>query len=275
MTWQIYADAAGIPAGDPSGGGSPPLWTITLPPTDTMVTITNGSFGLPSDATLNLSAPLSLSPGTYWFVFYPTAPFVPFGQYGRQAADTTNGYVGQFINPGGDFGFGTAWQDWRVLGSPQQDQAFRIEGTVNVGFNQVVDVTFDATAIGQPGDYMASLKIKNDTPYGDLTVPVTMTVAPPADWGKLEGTVSSLGYCDAEHNPLEKAVVVIESSLGVTYTLETDANGYYSWWLDSDGNDYTVSVTYPSTRTDWQRASSSSAEGPPFRTSTCAGSRHA
>ena len=245
LTWQIYADAAGVPAGDPAGGGSPPLWSLTLAPSDPMVTITNGSGGMPSDTTLTLSSPLYLPAGTYWFVFYPTAEFTTFGQYGRQAADTTNGYVGQFINPGGGFGFGTAWQDWAVIGALQQDLAFRIDGTVAVGTDQLIDVTFDATAIGQPGDYMADLKIKNDTPYGDLTVPVTMTVAPPADWGKLEGTVSSLGYCDAEHNPLEEAVVVVESSLGVTYTLATDVNGYYSWWLDSDGNDYTVSVTYP------------------------------
>ena len=30
LTWQIYADCAGVPCGDPSGGGNPPVWTLTL-----------------------------------------------------------------------------------------------------------------------------------------------------------------------------------------------------------------------------------------------------
>ena len=51
-----------------------------------------------------------------------------YGQFGRQSSDTANGYTGQFINPGGDFGYGTAWQVWTVLGSTQQDIAFRLEG---------------------------------------------------------------------------------------------------------------------------------------------------
>ncbi len=134
LTWQIYADSVitpGIPAGDPSGGGSPPVWTLTLPPTDTQVIIGNGTpGGLPSDTTLNLAAPLNLPAGHWWLVFYPTMEFGLYGQHGRQPADTTNGYVGQFINPGGGFGYGTAWQNWTVLGPTQPDMAFRLEGTV-------------------------------------------------------------------------------------------------------------------------------------------------
>ncbi|MBN1136666.1 MAG: hypothetical protein JXM73_08765, partial [Anaerolineae bacterium] len=45
LTWQIYADNAGIPDGDPSGGGNPPVWTLTLPPTDPQVVISNGTPG--------------------------------------------------------------------------------------------------------------------------------------------------------------------------------------------------------------------------------------
>jgi hypothetical protein len=56
--------------------------------------------------------------------------FAGTGQYGRQPADTTNGYTGQFINPGGGFGLGTVWRDWTVLGPTQPDLAFRLEGAV-------------------------------------------------------------------------------------------------------------------------------------------------
>ena len=120
LTWQIYADNAGVPAGDPSGGGNPPVWTLTLPPTDPQVVISTGTpGGYPSNTTLNLAAPLTLPAGHWWLVFYPTLNFGAYGQYGRQPADTTNGYVGQFINPGGGFGYGTVWQDWTVLGPTQ------------------------------------------------------------------------------------------------------------------------------------------------------------
>ncbi len=131
LTWQIYADNAGVPDGDPSGGGNPPVWTLTLAPTDPQVVISNGTpGGLPSNTTLNLATPVNLPAGHWWLVFYPTLDFTNYGQHGRQAADTTNGYTGQFINPGGGFGYGTAWQAWTVLGPTQADIAFRLEGEV-------------------------------------------------------------------------------------------------------------------------------------------------
>ncbi len=131
LTWQIYADNAGVPAGDPSGGGSPPVWTLTLAPTDPQVVISTGTpGGTLSNATLNLAAPLNLPAGHWWLVFYPTMSFGSYGQYGRQPADTTSGYTGQLINPGGGFGYGTVWQPWTVLGPTQTDMAFRLEGAV-------------------------------------------------------------------------------------------------------------------------------------------------
>ncbi len=105
------------------------MWTLTLLPTDPKVTITTGTpGGYPSNTTLTLSTPVNLPAGHWWLVFYPTLSFGSYGQYGRQPADTANGYWGQFINPGGGFGYGTAWQAWTVLGSAQHDIAFRLEG---------------------------------------------------------------------------------------------------------------------------------------------------
>jgi uncharacterized repeat protein (TIGR01451 family) len=198
LTWQIYADNAGVPAGDPSGGGSPPVWTLTLAPTDAQVTVSNGSSALPSNTLLQLAAPISLPPGHWWLVFYPTMPFVPTGQYGRQPADTINGYVGQFINPGGGFGLGTAWQPWTVLSVPPQppDIAFRLEGTsdtspipwvsedpiagtVAAAACETVEVTFDSTGM-EPGTYTGTLQINNNDILNPVVnVPLTMIVAGP------------------------------------------------------------------------------------------------
>ena len=128
LTFQIYADKGSFPAGDPTGGGDPPLWTVTLPVTDPHVTLYSGSMGMPSNTLLRLPVPFNLSPGRYWLVFFPTMTFSLGGQYGRQPADTTNGSIGKFINPGNGFGYGTAWQNWSVIGPTQSDIAFRLGG---------------------------------------------------------------------------------------------------------------------------------------------------
>jgi hypothetical protein len=122
---EIYADAAGLPAGYP--GGAAPVWALAAAPTDTQFTITAGSNGYPSNVLVTPTVQPTLTPGTYWLVFYPSMAFTS-GQYGRQNADTTNGAATLFINPGGGFGFGTTWQSPSVIGMTQPDLAFRIEG---------------------------------------------------------------------------------------------------------------------------------------------------
>jgi len=129
LTWQIYADNGGVPAGDPSGGGA--FWSLTLAPTDPAVMITDGTGGYPSDSTLDLEVtPVHVPAGHWWLVFYPTMSLSGGGQFGRQPSDTTNGYWGQFINPGGGFGYGTEWQSWAAIGAAQQDIAFRLEANI-------------------------------------------------------------------------------------------------------------------------------------------------
>lgn len=109
-----------------------------------------------------------------------------------------------------------------------------ITGTIAANDTQPVVVTFDASVpeVTQPGVYHAELVVKNDTPYGKVVIPVAMTVTAPEDWGKIEGTVTGLGYCDVNPAPLEGAVVTIEGSTGMTWTLQTDANGFYELWLE-------------------------------------------
>jgi len=128
LHFEIWADNAGLPAGYPGSGT--PVWSLAVPPTDPQITITTGPGGIPADVLATLATPGSLAPGTYWFVFYPTAGFAACGQYGRNASDTTNGFTAQWINPGGAFGYGTTWQAWTVLGGTNTDSAFRLEGDI-------------------------------------------------------------------------------------------------------------------------------------------------
>ncbi len=120
-----------------------------------------------------------------------------------------------------------------------------ITGTLSSSSSQNVALTFDAgiPEITQPGEFYAQLKITNDTPYPPTTIPVTMTVVPPDTYGKLEGTVQSLGYCNNNPTPLSDANVFIESSLGLTWTLKTDDSGHYQIWMDQANSPITITVT--------------------------------
>lgn len=139
LNWQIYADAGGVPDGDPKGGGTPPVWSLSLAPTDPQVSVTNGVSGYPSDVTLTLAAPIFLPPGTYWLTFFPAMRYDTGGQYGRNVSDTTNESVGKIINPGGGLEMGTTWSDMTIITPGQTDYAFRLEGSVGV-FDEVTIV---------------------------------------------------------------------------------------------------------------------------------------
>ncbi len=109
--------------------------------------------------------------------------------------------------------------------------------------NQNILVTFDAGVpeITQPGQYYAQLEIRTDTPYQVSNVPVTMTVPPPATWGRLAGTITSLGHCDTNPTPLGNAAVLITGASGVAQALTSDTSGTYSLWVEQ--GDYTVTVS--------------------------------
>ena len=119
-----------------------------------------------------------------------------------------------------------------------------ISGVIAEGGSLPVEVTFDAGVIPLPGSYFADLRVKTDSPYPTASIPVTMTVVAPASYGVLQGTVYSLGYCDADMIPLEGAIVLVSGASGQTWTLETDENGFYQIYLDEAETPVSIDVTY-------------------------------
>jgi hypothetical protein len=128
MSYFIYEDNSGVPAGDPTGSGDPPVWSISLPITDPHLTLYADSRHIPTNMMLELPTSLQLAPGHYWLIGFPTLIFSPYGQYGRPQSDTTNGYLAQWINPGNGFGKGTDWIGWYATTATLWDAAFRVEG---------------------------------------------------------------------------------------------------------------------------------------------------
>jgi hypothetical protein len=108
---------------------------------------------------------------------------------------------------------------------------------VTVGFNANV------AAVTQPGTYYASLNLKtDDAGLSSVSIPVTMTVVPSNTQGKLNGTVTGLGYCDINPAPLNNADVLIQGT-GVSLTVKTNASGYYQQWLDQANGPYSIAVS--------------------------------
>jgi hypothetical protein len=122
-----------------------------------------------------------------------------------------------------------------------------ITGTLPAREQQTIRFTFDTrgSEIQQPGHYYAHIVVNTDTPYKVTPIPITMTVTPPNTWGKVMGTITSLGYCDANPAPLKGANVLIVSKSGITWTLTTDVNGRYQLWLDKAYSPLTLTLTHP------------------------------
>jgi hypothetical protein len=67
---------------------------------------------------------------------------------------------------------------------------------------------------------------------------------PPSETGVLQGTVSSLGYCDNNPDPLENAAVSIVGTGILTETdVTTDDTGFYTATLQPNASPYTITVT--------------------------------
>ncbi len=194
ITWFIYADASGVPAGHPEDGGGTEIWSYTAAPTDPEVDITN------NDISLDLVAAgenLQLSPGTYWLVVYPTyLGDITSGDRWNwiQAAPLLSD--AQLIDPADIFGAGlTSWTSWPALsGGAIEDLAFRIEGSLA------------ATICDAP----------SDMPWASVSPDAGMTI--PGDTTKVSVDLDSTGLsvgsytgflCVQSNDPLNPVVPVL------------------------------------------------------------------
>lgn len=197
ITWSLYANAGGKPAGYP-GDGTAPLWTLTLPVDATGVTPASNSLDVDLDAA---GVALSVPAGTYWLVAYPN-----FSSHNVNGVDViwfrklmstqTNGMGQAFNNDpifGGEAG-STAWEGIDTAWSGHYDAAMvgiadrqctpawatpsASSGAVGAGVTEAVNLTIDATGLS-PGDHVGQLCVASNDTNAPLTViPIRLTVTP-------------------------------------------------------------------------------------------------
>ncbi len=118
-------------------------------------------------------------------------------------------------------------------------------GTLPISATLPITLSLDTVTsqITHPGTYVAHLEVSNDTPYGTLSLPISMTVMPHTGWGKLAGSISSQGYCDDDPSALEEAQIVVEDQHGITQTVTSGISGTYHLWLDIARGPFTMTVS--------------------------------
>jgi hypothetical protein len=102
------------------------------------------------------------------------------------------------------------------------------------GASATVQVDMDSSRVDQPGTYTSAVVANGSTPYDEPRSQVSLKVTPPANWGKIAGTVTGV-TCDDETVPLEGAFVVIDGS-EYDVTLVTGPDGGYARWMGISNN---------------------------------------
>ncbi len=116
--------------------------------------------------------------------------------------------------------------------------------TLRPGQRTSVSITLKAlesAGATQPGAYTAQFGVKSGSPYPVKPIDVTMNAKPPADWGKLAGTVTGT---DCRNNPvtLRGATVQVNGQRKWTFTLKADTEGKYEIWAPKQANPVQIIV---------------------------------
>jgi len=138
LSWFIYPDNAGEPAGQPEDGGGTELWTFSALPGATGIDITDNNITL--DLATAGAPALNLSAGTYWLVVFPSIDTTAFDRWNWFQATQVNA-ESVLTDPGGNFGTpDPTWTPFSGLGLSFTDVAFRLTGIINNGCDSPTDV---------------------------------------------------------------------------------------------------------------------------------------
>jgi subtilisin family serine protease len=186
LTWSIYPDAAGLPAGNPQTNPAAAVWTFTSTPAGVGVTTTGSN-----DIQLNLLAAgqnVNLPPGRYWVLVNTRGTFANrYAWYGSNTATGNNGFASITIATNGTGNWAAnpsfAGLTMRIngnvpCGAPWINGVYASSGTLARSASQQALVVAHTNGLA-PGAYSANVcATSNDPVTPSIAVPVSLTVTP-------------------------------------------------------------------------------------------------
>jgi subtilisin family serine protease len=199
VDFYIYADAFGVPAGNPSVSPELALWSYSAPlPSDGLDTSAGQYFGSIQLDLARAAQDVTLPAGKYWLVMAPhNRGVVGDGDrnwfwFGTGAAQNKDDSA-QLTDPDGIFGFGTDWQAAANLISPDfNGLSFEVQGAADCttpwlsaqfdagslepGEQRTLRVAIDPETLDIGAHYAALCLATNDPKKTFATVPVRVDI---------------------------------------------------------------------------------------------------
>jgi subtilisin family serine protease len=186
LTFSIYPDAGGLPAGNPQTNPAAAVWTYTTTPIGAGVS-TLGS----SDIQLNLVAAgqnVNLPPGRYWVVMNTRGTFANrFAWYGSNMASGNAGFASLTVATNGTGNWvanpSFAGLTMRIVGNvpcgaPWISGTYAASGTLAKGASVQAMTVVYGTGLA-PGSYAGNVCVTtNDPVTPSLAMPLNLTVTP-------------------------------------------------------------------------------------------------
>ncbi|MGH8050945.1 MAG: PA domain-containing protein, partial [Arenimonas sp.] len=186
LTWSIYPDVGGLPAGNPQSAPAAAVWTYTSTPAGTGVTVVGSS-----SISLNLVAAgqnVTLPPGRYWLVSSTRGTFANrWAHYGSNTASGNPGFASITVTTGGAGAWATnnafAGLSMRVIGNlpcgaPWISGTYATTGTLARGTSRSALTAINTTGMAA-GSYNGKVCVQSNDPLTpSLAVPLSLTVTP-------------------------------------------------------------------------------------------------
>jgi subtilisin family serine protease len=212
LSWFIYPDDGGAPAGHPEDGQDAHVWTYSTPPDGTGVTVTDNDITL--DVVAATGSAATLEAGTYWLTVFPDidGPCCSGATRWNWNQGTPQLEEAHLIDPGNLFGAGLSdWTAFSTLGLTFTDTAFRLAGTTDCSAGDIpwleisptsgavdplgsdeVAVTLDSSGLAA-GEHQGTLCLATNDPANEVVlVPVTLEVEQAPEIPAIEVTPDSL-----------------------------------------------------------------------------------
>lgn len=184
LTWSIYPDAAGVPAGNPQSAAASAVWTFTSTPTGPGVSTAGGFI------TLNLVTAgqnVVLPAGKYWLVVNTSGTFANrWAQFGSATGNgtfasisVTTAGVGTWASNNTFAGLNMQVRGLIPCGAPWLGAVSPAGGTLAGGASQATSAAINAAALAA-GSYTGYLCVNsNDSARPSVALPLQLTVSPP------------------------------------------------------------------------------------------------